>query len=126
MAALHGSPSEVIALFERAVEADPNHSGALFGLAMVNDRHGNDDTAMDLYERSVARFPAHLGSLLNLGILYEDRQQYERAQNCLPAHFGFVSQPSAGTAVFQRRGRPRGACSTTKTPSAAAIGSARC
>ena len=82
VAELHGSPSEVAALFERAVESDPKHSGALFGLAMVNDRNGNDDTALDLYERSVARFPAHVGSLLNLGILYEDRQQYERAQNC--------------------------------------------
>ena len=27
-------------------------------------------------------FPAHIGSLLNLGILYEDRQQYERARQC--------------------------------------------
>lgn len=82
VAALHGNSAEVVALFERAVEADPTHSGALFGLAMVNDRNGNDDSAMDLYERSVAQFPAHVGSLLNLGILYEDRQQYERAQNC--------------------------------------------
>ena len=82
VAALHGSPAEVIALYERAVEADRKHSGALFGLAMENDRHGNDDAAMDLYERSVARYPAHVGSLLNLGILYEDRQQYERAQQC--------------------------------------------
>jgi len=82
VAALHGSPSEVVKLYERAVEADPRHSGALFGLALENDRYGNDDTAADLYERSVARFPAHLGALLNLGILYEDRQQYERAQQC--------------------------------------------
>ncbi len=82
VAVMHGSSSEVIALFERAVEVDPKHSGALFGLAMVNDRNGNDDSAVDLYERSVARFPSHVGSLLNLGIIYEDRQQYERAQNC--------------------------------------------
>jgi DNA-directed RNA polymerase subunit alpha len=82
VAALHGNPAEVIKLYERAVEADPRHSGALFGLAVENDRYGNDDTAADLYERSVARFPAHVGALLNLGILYEDRQQYERAQQC--------------------------------------------
>jgi DNA-directed RNA polymerase subunit alpha len=79
---LGGNPSEVVALFERAVEADPNHAGALFGLARENDRHGNDDIALDLYERSVGQFPAHLGALLNLGVLYEDRQQYERAQQC--------------------------------------------
>src|SRR6185295_11160178 len=52
VSALGGSPSEVVALFERAVEADPNHAGALFGLAKENDRRGNDDIAIDLYERS--------------------------------------------------------------------------
>jgi DNA-directed RNA polymerase subunit alpha len=82
VSALSGNPSEVAALYERAVANDPKHAGALFGLAMENDRHGNDDAAIDFYERSVARFPAHVGSLLNLGILYEDRNQYERALGC--------------------------------------------
>jgi DNA-directed RNA polymerase subunit alpha len=82
IAALGGNPTEVVALFERAVESDPNHAGALFGLARENDRRGNDEVALDLYERSVAQFPAYVGSLLNLGVLYEDRQQYERAQQC--------------------------------------------
>ena len=40
----------------------------------------------------------------------------------LPADSGFVSEPSAGPAVLQRRGGLARACSTTKTPSAAAIG----
>jgi DNA-directed RNA polymerase subunit alpha len=82
ISALGTNPSEVVALFERAVEADPNHTGALFGLARENDRRGNDDMALDLYERSVSQFPSHVGSLLNLGVLYEDRQQYDRAQQC--------------------------------------------
>jgi DNA-directed RNA polymerase subunit alpha len=82
VSALGGSPTEVVALFERAVESDPNHSGALFGLAKENDRRGNDDVALDLYERSVAHFPTFVGTLLNLGVLYEDRQQYDRAQQC--------------------------------------------
>ena len=73
---------EVVALFERAVAADRKHAGALFGLALENDRHGNDETAIDLYERSAAQFPSHVGTLLNLGVLYEDRQQYERALHC--------------------------------------------
>src|SRR3954463_7836368 len=33
ISALGGNPSEVVALLERAVETDPNHTGALFGLA---------------------------------------------------------------------------------------------
>lgn len=82
ISALGGNPSEVVALFERAVESDPNHPGALFGLAKENDRRGNDEIAVDLYERSSAQFPAFVGTLLNLGVLYEDRQQYDRAQQC--------------------------------------------
>ncbi|MFO0904860.1 MAG: DNA-directed RNA polymerase subunit alpha C-terminal domain-containing protein [Pirellulales bacterium] len=82
IAAIGGNPREVCALFERAVEADGNHAGALFGLAVENDRHGNDETALDLYQRASACFPTHVGTLLNLGILYEDRQQYERAMAC--------------------------------------------
>jgi DNA-directed RNA polymerase subunit alpha len=76
------NPNEVVALFERAVEADASHPGALFGLALENERRGNDHTAVQLYERAVNRFPAHVGSLLNLGVLYEDREQYDKAQQC--------------------------------------------
>jgi DNA-directed RNA polymerase subunit alpha len=82
VAALGGNPREVVALFERAVEADRNHPGALFGLALENDRRGNDDAAMELYKRAVDRLPAHIGSLINLGLLHEDREQYEKAAQC--------------------------------------------
>ena len=82
VAAIGGNPSEVVALYERAVEADRNHAGALFGLALENDRHGNDMDALDLYKRSAMRFPPHAGSLLNLGLMYEDREEYDRAVQC--------------------------------------------
>ncbi len=82
VASLGGNPDEVVALYERAVEADESHAGALFGLALENDRRGNDPTAMDLYRRSSMRFPAHLGSLLNLGVMCEDVQEYDRARKC--------------------------------------------
>ncbi|MCA9195880.1 MAG: tetratricopeptide repeat protein [Planctomycetales bacterium] len=82
VAALGGNPEEVIALYERAIEIDDRHSGALFGLALENDRRGNDDLALELYQRATARFPAHVGSLLNLGLLYEEREEYDRAQKC--------------------------------------------
>src|SRR4029079_6716079 len=51
VAALGGSPTEVIALFERAVESDGKHAGALFGLAVENDRRGNDELGRQLYQR---------------------------------------------------------------------------
>ncbi|MHC4398251.1 MAG: tetratricopeptide repeat protein [Planctomycetota bacterium] len=82
VAALGGNPHEVIALYERAVASEPNHSGALFGLALENDRRGNDQEALDLYRRSAARFPSHVGALMNLGLLYEDKDDYERAVQC--------------------------------------------
>lgn len=82
IASLGGNPLEVIRLFERAVEGDGRHAGALFGLAMENDRRGNDDTALSLYQRAAATFPSNVGTLINLGVLYEDRQQFDRAQLC--------------------------------------------
>jgi DNA-directed RNA polymerase subunit alpha len=93
VSSLKGNPLEVIALYERAVEADDNCPGALFGLALENERRGNDETALELYEKSVSQVPAHIGSLSNLGVLYEDRQQFDKAQHCylrilesFPAH----------------------------------------
>ena len=82
VASLGGNPEEVVALFQRAVDADDSHVGALFGLAMENDRRGNDSVARQLYEMSTSRFPTHVGSLLNLGVLYEDQRKYDRAQMC--------------------------------------------
>ncbi len=82
VAALGGNPGEVVALYERAVEADRDHPAALFGLAMESDRRGNDMNAFELYKRAAERFPSHVGSLLNLGILYEDHEQYDQAAQC--------------------------------------------
>ena len=82
VAALGGNPREVVALYERAVETHERHPGALFGLALENDRRGNDEAALDLYRQAAECFPTHVGVLLNLGLLYEDAQKYERAQLC--------------------------------------------
>ena len=61
IAALKGDHEQVLKWYERAVEAEPSHAGALFGLAMENDRHGNDQVARDLYQRSTSSFPASVG-----------------------------------------------------------------
>lgn len=93
LAAMGAPAEEVAALYEKAIQVDPNHVGALFGLAWENDRHGNDEVALELYQRCVSRFPPHLGALINLGVLYEDMEQYEKAVRCyqrvleaFPAH----------------------------------------
>ncbi len=82
ISAMGGNSTEVVALLERAVEADNTHAGALFGLALENDRYGNDEYARQLYERAAAQFPAHVGTLLNLGLLYEDLEHFERSKQC--------------------------------------------
>ena len=82
VAAMDGNHDEVVALLERAVLADPMHQGVLFQLALENDRHGNDEIAVEYYERAASRFPAQVGTLMNLGIMYEDTQQYDKAQKC--------------------------------------------
>lgn len=82
VAAVGGNPLEVARLYERAIDVDAEHSGALFGLALENDRYGNDDEARDCYRKSAKRFPPHVGSLMNLGILYEDRNEFQLAAQC--------------------------------------------
>ncbi|MDA7951034.1 MAG: tetratricopeptide repeat protein [Pirellulaceae bacterium] len=82
VSALGGNLSEVVALYERAIESNGSHAGALFGLALENDRRGNDVKALELYERATSIFPTHVGSLLNLGLLYEDKDDYHKAQRC--------------------------------------------
>ena len=65
--------------FERAVDLNPQHSGALFRLAYWHDLRGNDDLALDYYEKAAAVRPVHAGVLVNLGVLYEDRGEYQKA-----------------------------------------------
>jgi DNA-directed RNA polymerase subunit alpha len=96
IASIGGNPMEVVALYERAVALPESHAGALFGLALENDRRGNDDVALDLYQRASGCFPTHVGVLLNLGIMYEDQGRYERAQHCYQRILdSFPSHPRA-------------------------------
>ncbi|MCA9126789.1 MAG: tetratricopeptide repeat protein [Planctomycetales bacterium] len=88
-----GNTDEVLRLYNRALQYDDHHPGALFGLALANDRKGNDEDALRLYERAASCFPSHIGTLINLGITYEDRNEYTKAQACykrvldvFPAH----------------------------------------
>jgi len=82
LASIGGNLTEVIALYQRALQVNPRHAGALFGLALENDRVGNDQHAFELYQRGAGVIPSHVGTLLNLGIMYEDRNDYARAQAC--------------------------------------------
>ena len=65
--------------YERAVELNPQHVGALFRLAYWNDLRGNDDLALEYYEKASQVPPPYTNVLLNLGLLYESRGEYEKA-----------------------------------------------
>ena len=95
------NPEEVIALYERAVEIDGRHPGALFGLGLENDRRGNDERALDLYQRAAAVFPTHVGVLLNLGLMYEDHDRCDMAQKCYDRILDF--DPTHERATLYRR-----------------------
>ncbi|WP_372717988.1 DNA-directed RNA polymerase subunit alpha C-terminal domain-containing protein [Novipirellula sp.] len=82
VSAVGGRLEEALALYQRAVNTDENHAGALFGLALENDRLGNDAEALKLYERAAKAFPTGIGALINLGLIYEDNNQFDRAQAC--------------------------------------------
>ncbi len=82
LAAIGGNLPEVLALYQRALQVNPRHAGALFGMAVENDRLGNDSQAFEYYQRGAGVIPAHVGTLINLGLMYEDRNDFGRAQAC--------------------------------------------
>lgn len=82
LSAIGGNLPEVLALYQRALQVNPRHAGALFGLAVESDRLGNDSLAFDYYQRGASVIPAHIGTLINLGLMYEDRNDFARAQAC--------------------------------------------
>lgn len=77
-----GERATAIRHYERALELDPSHTGALFQLGHANDLAGNDEEAISYYERCLNHPPIHLGVLINLGVLYEDSEKFDRAVDC--------------------------------------------
>ena len=82
LSAIGGNLPEVLALYQRALQVNPKHAGALFGLAVESDRLGNDNIAFEYYQRGAGVIPAHVGTLINLGLMYDDRNDFIRAQAC--------------------------------------------
>ena len=77
-----GRMEEAIKYYERAVQTDENHAGALFGLALQMDRLGRDEESLKYYEKAARAFPTGIGALINLGLIYEDRNDYQKAHQC--------------------------------------------
>jgi DNA-directed RNA polymerase subunit alpha len=93
MLAADGALAEAAEQFEKALELDPDHTGALFELAYINDLYGNDEQAVSYYTQCIRRPPVPLAALINLGVLFEDENRFRDAENCyrrvlsaFPAH----------------------------------------
>jgi DNA-directed RNA polymerase subunit alpha len=78
-----GLYDQAMSSFRTAIELDPKHHRALFHLAFDCDLRGDDDDAIDYYKKIAAQSPIFTSALLNLAILYEDREEYEQASNCV-------------------------------------------
>jgi len=74
---------EAIEAYEEALEADDQHTEAMFQLAYLLDMRGHEERAIELYEQCVADAPSHVNALINLAVLYEDAGQFDAAACCL-------------------------------------------
>ena len=72
-----------IEAFEAAFAADPDDPDICFRLAYNLDLKGEEDEALHLYEQCVQRPNPSLNALLNLAVLYEDRNQFSKAERCV-------------------------------------------
>ena len=55
----------------------------MFHLAYRCDISGEEDDAIDYYKQIVSHSPTYISALLNLAVLYEDREQFEKAAKCI-------------------------------------------
>jgi DNA-directed RNA polymerase subunit alpha len=77
-----GEYDQAVRLWQQTLAVEPGHVGALFRLAYHESLRGDSETAIELYERLCNAKTAPIGALLNLGLLFEDDEDYQLAQNC--------------------------------------------
>lgn len=74
---------EAVDNYKLALELENDHTKSLFHLAFACDLRGDEEAAMDYYKQIAAGKQTCVSALLNLAVLYEDREQYERAAQCV-------------------------------------------
>lgn len=82
IAEAEGDYSAAREAYEAALAQNPEHVDSLFRLAYQHDLSGDDDAAITLYERARRVKPVRANVLVNLGVLYEDRDEYQKAGAC--------------------------------------------
>jgi len=80
-----GKYADACEAYEKILEKNPNHAWARFRLAFRADLHGDDEAAIQHYETLLETRPIPVPALVNLGILYEDRNEFDKACGCYGA-----------------------------------------
>src|SRR3972149_9317324 len=69
--------------YKTALELAPGHQRALFHLAYRCDLSGDEEAAIDYYRQITSNSPVYVSALLNVAVLYEDREDYDKAAQCV-------------------------------------------
>jgi len=78
-----GLYEQAIENYQTALDLSPNHQESLFSLAYRCDLMGDDEAAIDYYKQIGVKSPVRINALLNLAVLYEDREEYGKALQCV-------------------------------------------
>lgn len=78
-----GNRVQAIEELRHACQLESDNEEHLFKLAYVLDLVGEDEEAVAIYEQLVDGDMPHVNALLNLAVVYEDRGDINRAENCL-------------------------------------------
>jgi DNA-directed RNA polymerase subunit alpha len=69
--------------YKTALELAPTHQKALFHLAYRCDLSGDEEAAIDYYRQIASSTHVYVSALLNLAVLYEDKDQFDKASQCI-------------------------------------------
>jgi len=83
IAEAEGDRLAVIEELRKAVAADPSDHDLSFRLAFMLDLVGEEEEAITMYEQVCETQPAPINALINLAVLYEDQNDYVRAERAL-------------------------------------------
>jgi DNA-directed RNA polymerase subunit alpha len=78
-----GLYDEATTNFKAAIELSPTHWPALFHLAYRCDLSGEEEAAIDYYKQITAGSTVYVSALLNLAVIYEDKDNYDKAAKCV-------------------------------------------
>ena len=78
-----GQKEQALEHYEQCLQMQEDHQGAHFRLAYYSDLAGDDEAALEHYHQCTSVWPVHVNALLNLAVLYEDVEDYDKAEACL-------------------------------------------